>query len=230
MIQFDRVSKQYNSEQAALSNVSFTVDKGEMVFITGHSGAGKSTLLKLLALLERPSSGQIFINQKPIQNLPARAIPFYRRQIGVVFQDHQLLLDRSVADNVALPLRIAGYPDQEIERRVSAILDKVSLLSYARVYPQNLSGGEQQRVGIARAMVGRPSLLLADEPTGNLDPELSSGIMELFARFAEVGATVLIASHNLALIRKFRNRVLNLHAGYLKNDQTPADIPRFRYG
>lgn len=215
MIRFDRVCKQYAQDRVVLSDISFSVQRHEMVFITGRSGAGKSTLLKLLAVLERPSSGQIFVNEQPVHTLSASAIPYYRRQIGVVFQDHQLLLDRSVFDNVALPLLIAGCDDVEIGRRVRAVLDKVGLLKYEKCSPLQLSGGQQQRVGIARAMVNRPAILLADEPTGNLDPQLSIETLSLFKKFADIGTCVLIATHDLALIEHFNTRVLELNAGRL---------------
>jgi cell division transport system ATP-binding protein len=211
MIRFDKVCKQYdNAERAVLTDVSFSVHRHEMVFITGRSGAGKSTLLKLLAVMQRPTSGQIFVNEQPVHTLNQQAIPYYRRQIGVVFQDHQLLLDRSVFDNVALPLIIAGCDDSEISRRVRAVLDKVGLLKYEKCSPLQLSGGQQQRVGIARAMVNRPAILLADEPTGNLDPQLSIETLSLFKKFADLGTCVLIATHDLSLIQYFNTRVLEL--------------------
>ena len=183
MIHFDNLSKRYPGGDEALSNINLQINAGELAFLTGHSGAGKSTLLKLLMLLERPSSGTLLINGKNINRLANRKIPSYRRQLGVVFQDHQLLMDRSVFDNVALPLQVAGQPRKEIGRRVRAALDAVGLLSKERHSPMMLSGGEQQRVGIARAVVHKPRILLADEPTGNLDPALSAEIMALFRRF-----------------------------------------------
>ena len=195
MIRFDRVSKQYANGYMALSDVTFGIGAGELVFLTGHSGAGKSTLLKLLALQERPTSGQILVNEQPVHNLAQRAVPFYRRRLGIVFQDHQLLMDRTVFENVALPLYIAGLDSHDVGRRVRAILDKVGLLRHERLYPMSLSSGEQQRVGIARAMVHRPAILLADEPTGNLDPALSEDIFELFGRFAQLGTAILDDSH-----------------------------------
>ena len=195
---------------------------GQMAFLTGHSGAGKSTLLKLIALLERSSRGQIFINGQNLAKISRRRIPYYRRNIGIIFQDHQLLFDRTVFDNVALPLIIAGQPQREIGKRVRAALDKVGLLSKEKLYPITLSGGEQQRVGIARAVVNKPLLLLADEPTGNLDPELSRDIMHLFEEFRQVGVTVLIASHDLALIQTLPNRILTLRQGQLVNDTDPS--------
>ncbi len=189
-----------------------------MAFLTGHSGAGKSTLLKLLMLMERPSQGQLFVNGQNLSRMGRRYIPYHRRQIGVVFQDHQLLFDRTVFDNVALPLQISGYSASEIGRRVRAALDKVGLLPLEKQNPITLSGGEQQRVGIARAVVNKPVLLLADEPTGNLDPALSAEIMTLFRQFNEVGVTVLIATHDIDLVRRLQQRVLTLGDGKLIHD------------
>lgn len=218
MIRFDQVSKRYPGGHEALSRLSFDVQHGEMLFLTGHSGAGKSTLLKLIMLMERASQGQVFINHQNLNRLGNRHIPYLRRQIGVVFQNHQLLFDRSVFDNVALPLMIEGYHPKEAAKRVRAALDKVGLLDKAQQNPIVLSGGEQQRVGIARAVVNKPKLLLADEPTGNLDPELSAEIMTLFRQFNDVGVTVMIASHDLALIRRMNRRVLGLSQGSLVHD------------
>lgn len=218
MIFFDSVSKQYPGGHEALRSLSFQVDRGEMVFLTGHSGAGKSTLLKLIPVLERPSRGQIVINGINLNRLSSRRIPYLRRRVGMIFQDHRLLHDRTVYDNVALPLVIAGVPHRDIGRRVRAALDKVSLLHRETAYPVTLSGGEQQRVGIARAVVTRPPILLADEPTGNLDPELSEEIMGLFEAFNRVGVTVLIASHDLDLIRRLGHRYLSLADGGLTAD------------
>ena len=215
MIQFDDVSKRYPHGHEALSHVSFRMAAGEMCFLTGHSGAGKSTLLRLIALIERSSKGQIVVGGQNLGRLRRRRIPYYRRSVGIIFQNHRLLLDRTVFDNVALPLVIAGHRHQEIGRRVRAALDKVGLLDKERLYPITLSGGEQQRVGIARAVVNKPALLLADEPTGNLDPELSKEIMNLFSRFNQVGVTVLVASHDLGLIRRLKYRILTLKGGTL---------------
>lgn len=215
MIQFDDVSKRYPNGHEALSHVSFRMAAGEMCFLTGHSGAGKSTLLRLIALIERSSKGQIVVGGQNLGRLRRRRIPYYRRSVGIIFQNHRLLLDRTVFDNVALPLVIAGHRHQEIGRRVRAALDKVGLLDKERLYPITLSGGEQQRVGIARAVVNKPALLLADEPTGNLDPELSKEIMNLFSRFNQVGVTVLVASHDLGLIRRLKYRILTLKGGTL---------------
>ena len=219
MIQFDNLSKRYPGGFEALRNVSFKMDAGEMAFLTGHSGAGKSTLLKLLMLMERPTSGNLLINGKNLNRLSNSQIPMYRRQVGVVFQNHQLLLDRSVFDNVALPLQVTGYPASEVGRRVRAALDGVGLLDKEQQNPMALSGGEQQRVGIARAVVHKPRILLADEPTGNLDPELSTEIMALFRRFQSVGVTVLIATHDINLINRMQLRIMRLEDGELTDDR-----------
>jgi len=218
MICFDNLSKRYPSGFEALRNVSFTMEAGEMAFLTGHSGAGKSTLLKMLMLMERPTSGNLLINGKNLNRLSKSQIPIYRRQVGVVFQNHQLLLDRTVFENVALPLQVSGYPAVEIGRRVRAALDGVGLLDKEQERPMTLSGGEQQRVGIARAVVHKPRILLADEPTGNLDPELSSEIMALFRRFQSVGVTVLIATHDISLINRMQLRIMRLEDGGLTDD------------
>ncbi|MDQ7017366.1 MAG: cell division ATP-binding protein FtsE [Gammaproteobacteria bacterium] len=215
MIRFDHASKRYPGGHEALTNLTFHIAQGQMAFLTGHSGAGKSTLLKLIAAIEPSSRGQIVINGMNLSTLPNRKIPTLRRQIGMVFQNHHLLYDRSVYDNVALPLIIAGYKHREIGRRVRASLDKVGLLNKERVLPITLSGGEQQRVGIARAVVNRPPLLLADEPTGNLDPLLSEEIMRLFIEFNQIGTTVLIASHDLELIRRLQQPIMTLYQGRL---------------
>lgn len=218
MIRFSDVSKRYSNGHEALLGLGFAVDAGEMVFLTGRSGAGKSTLLKLIMLMERPTEGQLFVGRLNLNRLRGSQIAHHRRKVGVVFQNHQLLFDRSVFDNVALPLQIAGYQPRDTARRVRAALDKVGLLDKERQYPIALSGGEQQRVGIARAVVNKPALLLADEPTGNLDPDLSADIMRLFQQFNDVGVTVMIASHDLALIRRMGQRLLVLEAGQLIHD------------
>ncbi|MGB0669518.1 MAG: cell division ATP-binding protein FtsE [Porticoccaceae bacterium] len=218
MICFDNLSKRYPGGFEALKNISFEMDAGEMAFLTGHSGAGKSTLLKMLMLMERPTSGNLLINGKNLNRLSNSQIPIYRRQVGVVFQNHQLLLDRTVFENVALPLQVSGYPSSEIGRRVRAALDGVGLLEKEQQKPIALSGGEQQRVGIARAVVHKPRILLADEPTGNLDPELSSEIMALFRRFQNVGVTVLIATHDINLINRMQLRIMHLEEGELTDD------------
>lgn len=228
MIRFDNISKRYGNGHEALSRVSFHIAPGELVFLTGRSGAGKSTLLKLIMLMERPTEGQLFIGGRNLGRIRGSKIAHHRREVGVVFQNHQLLFDRNVFDNVALPLQIAGYQPRELARRVRAALDKVGLLNKENQYPIALSGGEQQRVGIARAVVNKPPLLLADEPTGNLDPGLSADIMNLFRQFSDVGVTVLIASHDIALIRRLRRRVLTLadgqliHDGVLERETLPA--------
>lgn len=215
MIKFSEVSKRYAGGNEALADVSFSLDKGELAFLTGPSGAGKSTLLKLVALIERPSRGQIVVNGQNLAGVTRRQLPGYRRQIGVVFQDHKLLHDRTVFDNVALPLVIAGVEREDIGKRVRAALDLVDLLHKERVLPMTLSTGEQQRVGIARAVVYRPPILIADEPTGNLDPELSLEVMQLFQRLNQVGVTVLIASHDRVLVERFGRRVLSLKSGHV---------------
>lgn len=217
-IEFQRVSKKYESGQEALSQVNFHLQQGEMAFLTGHSGAGKSTLMKLMMMIERQSAGQILVDGVDLRTLSHHAIPYHRRRVGVVFQNHQLLLDRSVFYNVALPLQVSGADDQQIARRVRAALDKVGLLDKEKYNPMALSGGEQQRVGIARAVVNKPELLLADEPTGNLDPKLSAEIMNLFQEFNRVGVTVLVASHDLALVARMRHRVLTLSQGRMVSD------------
>ena len=214
MIECERVSRRFG-DQDALRNLNLTIERGEMAILTGHSGAGKSTLLRLLLLLDRPSSGDIRVNGEPTSKIRSRMVPSYRRRFGVVFQDHRLLFDRSVHDNVALPLVMAGFSPTDTARRVRAALDKVGLLSHEQANPAVLSGGEQQRVGIARAVVARPEFLIADEPTGNLDPQLSSEIMSLFEAFNQVGVTVLVATHDLPLISRFRHRIITLHEGRL---------------
>lgn len=218
MIQFNNVSKTYPGGFAALNNVSFEITAGEMGFLTGHSGAGKSTLLKLISLMEKPSSGSIRINGTELAQIKYKQIPFVRRGIGMIFQNHNLLLDRTVFDNVALPLVIEGYSHKEIRKRVEGALDKVHLSSKLRCYPYMLSGGEQQRVGIARAIVNKPPILLADEPTGNLDPKLSLDIIRLFEEFNATGVAVLIATHDLGLIARMKYRTLTLKQGSMITD------------
>ncbi|HFD79201.1 MAG TPA: cell division ATP-binding protein FtsE [Gammaproteobacteria bacterium] len=219
MIRFDHISKRYPGGRDALQSVSFHMHRGSMAFLTGRSGAGKSTLLKLIALLERPTRGQLFLDGENLSRMPRRQVPRIRRKIGMIFQNYRLLCDRTVFDNVALPLVIAGHRHQEIGRRVRAALDKVGLLGKERAFPVMLSGGEQQRVGIARAVVNRPPLLLADEPTGNLDPELSRDIMHLFEQFNQVGVTVLIASHDLDLIARLPYDQIRLEQGRLVQER-----------
>lgn len=224
MIRFDQVSKRYEGGHEALSQLSFHVAPGEMAFVTGHSGAGKSTLLKLLGLIERPSHGVITLDGQNLSKIGRGGIPKLRRRIGMVFQDHRLLMDRTVFANVELPLVIGGIAPAERGRRVRAALEKVGLLAYERQLPATLSTGEQQRVGIARAIVAKPTLLIADEPTGNLDPQLAVEIMGLFSEFQQVGATVLIASHDLPLIKRMRKRVVVLDHGRLVADIAAEEV------
>jgi cell division transport system ATP-binding protein len=218
MIRFENVGKRYPGGREALAGVSFGLERGEFAFLTGPSGAGKSTLLRLIALIERPTRGTVLVNNQNTSRIPRRRIPAFRQRLGVVFQDHKLLYDRSVFDNVALPLVIAGATRREVERRVRAALDQVGLLGRESHAPITLSTGEQQRVGIARAIAPRPDVLIADEPTGNLDPDLSREIMELFTRFNEVGVTVLVATHDLELIEQLPHRRLRLVGGQLAAD------------
>ncbi len=218
MISFDRVSKRYEGGHQALSNISFELGKGELAFLTGHSGAGKSTLLKLVLAIEPISGGRLIVNNTDLSKISGNRVAALRRQIGSVFQDHQLLFDRSVGDNVAVPLQAAGFSPQDIRKRVRAALDKVGLLNKEKSLPVRLSGGEQQRVGIARAVVNRPRIILADEPTGNLDPELSEEIMAVFQQFRQVGVTLLIASHDKALISGLGHRIIALQEGRLISD------------
>ena len=222
MIRFENVYKRYTNGGEALSGVSFNIDAGEMVFLTGPSGAGKSTLLKLIALIERPTRGTVLVNDQNTSRIKRRRIPRFRQRIGIVFQDHKLLYDRSVFDNVALPLVIAGLSRRETGRRVRASLDQVGLLHKERHAPINLSTGEQQRVGIARAVAGRPDVVIADEPTGNLDPGLSLEIMHLFERFNDVGVTLLIATHDLELLDHLGHRRIELLSGRICADYSAA--------
>jgi len=229
MIVFDRVAKRYPNGREALAGVTLRVNPGEMVFLTGKSGAGKSTVLKLIALLERPTRGTVLINGKNTSTLKARHIPAFRRHIGVVFQDHKLLADRPVYDNVALPLVVADTPLREIDKRVRAALDQVGLLGKERMSPLELSVGEQQRVGIARAVVSKPPLLIADEPTGNLDPDLALEVMRLFKRFQEVGVTVVVATHDVHLVREFGQREIVIENGHVRGsgaDDLPSVVAR----
>ena len=224
VLRFDNVSKRYSDGHEALTDVSFDVAAGEMVFITGHSGAGKSTLLKLIHLSERPSRGAVLFGDRNLMKVRGRRVALHRRDVGVVYQNHQLLMDRSIFENVALPLILRGMRRSEIGKRVRSVLDKLGLGARARALPSQLSAGEQQRVGIARAIVGEPSLLVADEPTGNLDPSLSAEILALFAALPERGTSVLIASHDLALVKRMKKRVLVLNEGRLADDISPEDL------
>ena len=217
MIRFDRVFKRYPNGREALSELSFELATGEMTFLTGHSGAGKSTVLRLIALLERPTRGQVIVNGRNTGSLRSGAIPAFRRQVGVVFQDHRLLDDKPVYDNVALPLAIAGVPRREMDKRVRAALDQVGLLGKERSFPLELSAGEQQRVGIARAVITKPPVLIADEPTGNLDPDLALEVMNLFQRFNAVGVTVMVATHDVHLLDRFPVRRIRIEQGRIAN-------------
>ncbi len=223
MIRIENAVKRFPGGQEALKGLTLSVERGEMAFVTGHSGAGKSTLLRLIALIERPTSGQVIVDGQNLSRVSRRKIPAYRRQLGMVFQDHKLLYDRPVFDNVALPLVIAGLGHREAARKVRAALDQVGLLHKEKQRPETLSTGEQQRVGIARAIVSRPKLLIADEPTGNLDPDLSLEVMRIFRRFNEVGVTLLIASHDLALIDQLGCRRIALENGTLQSDREDDD-------
>ena len=227
MISFDNVAKRYPNGREALAGVTFQIQPGEFVFLTGRSGAGKSSVLKLIALLERPSRGTVTVNGQNTGKLKAGRIPAFRRAIGVVFQDHKLLADRPVYDNVALPLIVSDTPLREIDKRVRAALDQVGLLGKERMSPLELSVGEQQRVGIARAVVSKPPLLIADEPTGNLDPDLALDVMRLFRRFQEVGVTVVFATHDVHLVREFGMREIVIENGHVHGglgDDLPSVI------
>ena len=215
MIDFDSVTKRYPETGDVLRNVSFQLSRGEIAFLTGHSGAGKSTLMRLITVMERSSRGRVLLDGQDVGLAKEHQLPFIRRKMGVIYQDYKLLYDRTVFDNVALPLVIAGFGHLEVNRRVRAALDKVNLSGKEKKYPFALSGGEQQRVGIARAVVNKPPIIIADEPTGNLDPELSAEIMNLFSQFQQVGVTVLIASHDISLINQLNHRVLKLDHGQL---------------
>ncbi|WP_100644353.1 cell division ATP-binding protein FtsE [Alteromonas facilis] len=224
MIKFEQVSKTYSGGQRALQKVNFHLQAGEMAFLTGHSGAGKSTLLKLISIMERPTVGKIFINGHDLSSITRNQIAYIRRDIGMIFQDHNLLMDRTVFDNVGLPLVIEGYSHKQIRKRVEAALEMVGLADKIRQLPMALSGGEQQRVGIARAIVNKPPLLLADEPTGNLDPKLSMEIIRLFEDFNQAGVSVLIATHDLGLIARMRYRTLTLKNGQMITDGLSESI------
>ncbi len=222
MITFQRVFKRYPNGREALAEVSFDLASGEMAFLTGHSGAGKSTVLKLIALLERPTRGQVIVNNRNTASVGSGAIPAFRRQVGMVFQDHKLLADRPIYDNVALPLVIAGVTRRELDKRVRAALDQVGLLGKETSFPLELSAGEQQRVGIARAVISKPPVLIADEPTGNLDPDLALEVMNLFKRLNDVGVTVMVATHDVHLIDRFGVRRIHIEHGQLAG--FPPDV------
>lgn len=215
MIEFNRIYKRYPGGYEALKNVSFEIAEGEMIFLTSHSGAGKSTLLKLIAAIERPTSGNIIVKGQNVSSIKSGALPYLRRNLGLIFQDHKVLFDRSVFDNVMLPLQICGFDYRESAKRVRAALDKVGLLKREKTSPIALSGGEQQRLCIARAIVNRPSILLADEPTGNLDADYADDIMGIFKSFHQVGVTLLISSHDSNILRQFKGRMLALKNGEL---------------
>lgn len=224
ILRFENVSKRYPGGHDALSQVSFAVARGEMLFITGHSGAGKSTLLRLVQLAERPSQGNVIFDGRNLLTVRGRALALHRREIGVVYQNHQLLTDWSVAENVALPLVLRGTGREDIRRRVRLMLSRLGLEGRENARPAALSAGEQQRVGIARALIAEPRLLLADEPTGNLDPTLAAEIMALFAKLPERGTSVMVASHDLALVKRMKKRVLVLSQGQLIDDIAPEDL------
>ena len=223
MIKFEQVSKTYAGGHRALQQVNFHLQPGEMAFLTGHSGAGKSTLLKLISIMERPTVGKIFINGHDLGKISRKQIAYIRRDIGMIFQNHHLLMDRTVFDNISLPLVIEGYSHKQIRKRVAAALEMVGLADKMRQLPIALSGGEQQRVGIARAIVNKPPLLLADEPTGNLDPKLSMEIIKLFEDFNQAGVSVFIATHDLGLIARMRYRTLTLKSGQMITDGLSDD-------
>ena len=215
MISFQAVGKRYPGGFDALKNITFSIERGEMVFIAGHSGAGKSTLLKLVAAIERPTSGSILVRDQNLGRMKRSAVPYLRRNFGLVFQDHKLLFNRTVFENVFLPLQISAFDPREAGSRVRAALDKVGLLGREHAYPVELSGGEQQRLCIARAIVNRPAILIADEPTGNLDSEYSGIIMDMFKSFNQVGVTLLVSTHDEAMLDKLKPRVITLHQGEL---------------
>jgi len=223
MIKFDQVTKRYPGSNEALKNVSFTIEAGELVFVTGHSGAGKSTLLKLIAAIERPTSGTVLIANQNISKLKPSATPYMRRRFGLIFQDHKLLYDRNCFENVILPLHINGISGSEAAKRVRAALDKVGLLHKEKAMPISLSGGEQQRLAIARAVVSRPSILIADEPTGNLDASYAVDIMAIFHAFHQVGVTVIVATHDAPGMSAAQNRVLHLNHGQLTQTKSSID-------
>jgi cell division transport system ATP-binding protein len=217
-VEFHQVTRRFDSGQEGLKELTASFEAGSMTFLTGHSGAGKSTFLKLLLCLDRPTRGQILVNGVNLTQISSRRLAHYRQHMGAVFQDHHLLAHRSVYENVALPLRVGGFKERDVARRVRAALSRVGLLSKGALFPRYLSTGEQQRVGIARAVVTRPKILLADEPTGNLDPELSRDIMQLFRQFHQIGTTVVVASHDRDLIESMGMRVIELSEGSMVSD------------
>lgn len=227
MIQFDNVSKRYPGSDEILKNISFKIDAGEFVFITGHSGAGKSTLLKLIAATELPTRGTVLVANQNVSQLKPWAVPFLRRRFGLIFQDHKLLFDRNCFENVILPLRINGIAEQEAAKRVRAALDKVGLLNKEKAMPITLSGGEQQRLAIARAVVSRPTILLADEPTGNLDADYAAEIMDIFNAFHQVGVTVIMSTHDALGMSSSKNRVLHLKQGVLTDSSIHSNSSNF---
>jgi len=226
-VEFRQVTRRYDSGQDALREVTVRFEEGSMTFLTGHSGAGKSTFLRLLLCLDRPTRGQILVNGVNVAQLPRRRLAYYRQHLGAVFQDHHLLAERTVYDNVALPLRVVGVAERDVARRVRAALSLVGLLGREAQLPRQLSTGEQQRVGIARAVVGRPKILLADEPTGNLDPELSRDIMYVFRQFNQLGTTVIVASHDRELIGSMGERIIELAHGQIVRDTPGGAVPRW---
>ena len=216
MITFSHVTKRYRGGTEALKDLSFTIEAGELALLTGPSGAGKTTLLKLIAAIERPTQGSVLVHGQNVGKLSRGAVPYLRRHIGMVFQEGRLLFDRNVFENVILPLRIIGMPQREAAKRVRAALDKVGLLEKEKAQPITLSGGEQQRLAIARAIVNRPAILIADEPTGNLDPEYAAQLMDMLAAFNQVGVTLLLATHDANMVARFSSRVLHLRGGALQ--------------
>ena len=224
MIRFEQVGKRYANGHVGLHELSFRVRRGEFLFVTGHSGAGKSTLLKLIHLSERPTRGAVLFGERNLQRVRGGKVPLHRREVGVVYQDHRLLTDRTIGENVALPLILRGTRRAEIGKRVRSVLERMGLGHREKALPTQLSAGEQQRVGIARAIIAEPRLLVADEPTGNLDPTLSAEIMELFAGLPERGTSVLVVSHDLPLLKRMRKRVLILDHGRLVDDISPQDL------
>lgn len=218
MIQFQHVYKTYPGPVHALKNIEFSIDKGEFVFLTGPSGAGKTTLFRMLSAFDRPTSGRVIVGEYDLGQITALQLPLFRRRIGIIFQDFKLLKDRSVYENVSLPLLVRGDKSQMMQKRTFEALDAVGLGARAKAYPDSLSGGEQQRVAIARALIHQPGLLIADEPTGNLDPELSEEIMNLMERLCAQGTTVVIATHDHELVKRRRKRRIEIEAGEILRD------------